>query len=331
MSDITILTRKEGEKEEKSIDEQLKEEQLQDQAQRARDFFSNLQAELDEVEGDLKDGLSYLDMKNDTLLSYMIDLCNIILRKVRGETISGHASVERCINYRVILEKIKAIDQRIAYQLNKVISLPDDAREEDQGINVDNLDINIESSDGEDSSNENADDKDSQTSGTSEAVSDEGDEGTDFDGSVSASEEENEDNEQRKHRSSNDNADTHELKERLDRARILASAKEDKKKKRTLGREKKSRIYVPPKIRPVKFDDAGRESRRKDYNEFYQDEDDGEIVEETRNVRDDERTRFEEENYTRLPDDNPKKAKRKLRTKSLGGKSKKKFKGRRVR
>lgn len=133
--DVTIFN-----EDEKGLEVHIKEEEVKETAKRARDLFSGLQDELEERGDDFTDGLSFLDLKNDIMMSYMIDICNIILRKIRNERIEGHKSVERCIEYRVILEKIKGIDQKLAYQVNKLITMP----EEEERLDVRNLDIEIE-------------------------------------------------------------------------------------------------------------------------------------------------------------------------------------------
>lgn len=325
-NDITIIRPNEQQADEKSVEVCLKEENVRHQTKSARELFNSLQCELDEIEDDIKDGLSYLDMKNDTLLSYMIDLCNIVLRKVRGEAISGHPSVERSVYYRVILEKIKAIDQRLAYQLNKVITMPDNVDEE-QGVNVANLDVDLGLDDEEQADHTNKqvtskrsrrdeyDDHDDDEEHDDEEDDDEDDEVDDEDGEDSEQEGsvDNDDDD-------DDDLDDGERVEDLSRAGTSAG----------VSSKKPAGIYKPPKLRSVAYND-GKESnirRRRDYNEFYQDDDDNrDIVDESHARRDDERrTRYEEENYTRLPDDNPKKSKRKLRAKfkSKGGK---KFKG----
>jgi U3 small nucleolar ribonucleoprotein protein LCP5 len=315
-NDITIISTKEQKSNEKSLELCLQEETVQEQAKSARELFSNLQSELDEIEDDLKDGLSYLDMKNDTLLSYMIDLCNIVLRKVRRDTISGHASVERSVYYRIILEKIKAIDQRLAYQLNKVISLPDEATEESQAVNVKNLDIEIGS---DDESDEQDEEGSQRENGAEDDDDEEDDEDDEFDGSV------------------DDDAEMAEDEELTDLENddIKASSKGPKA---DVGKEKKPvAIYRPPKLRAVAYSDGkegGSSKRRRDHDfDFdFDDDDNQEIVDESNVQRDLKRTRYEEENYTRLPDVNPKKAKRKLRkAKNVSIKGKKNFKAKKKR
>lgn len=327
MSDITILKRNDQKDEDKGIESQLKEEYLREQIRKAREFFATFQQnEFDGIEGDFKEGLSYLDMKNDTLLSYMIDLCNIMQRRVRKQSIEHHSSVERCVTYRVILEKMKMIDQRLAYQLNKLISLPEGSSAEEQGIDINNLDVDIGSDDDDDEDKESVDAdqdvKDDQSDDLTEQSVSEDDEGSDAE--VSADDGSKDDE------GATDENQDDELKERLMRKQIIAN-KGKKNKKDISSSSNAGGVYKPPKLRSVAYDgDSGRPDRgerRKDYNDFYQDDDNFDIVEETRAVRDEERVRYEEDNYTRLRDENPKKLKRKARIKSTGGKGKKKFKG----
>lgn len=305
-TDITIIKNRDGgESEAKSLEVCLQEESVQNHAKNARELFSSLQSELDDMEDDLKDGLSYLDMKNDTLLSYMIDMCNILLRKLRCENISGHESVERTVYYRVILEKIKSIDQRLAYQLNKVISMPDGVEEEDQGVNVKNLDLEIDS--GEDSKEQSDDEQDEDD-----------EESDEFDGSV------------------DDEGDEQEEEE--DEMGALEGPPKKSSSKNYSDKEiKPVGIYKPPKLRSVAYNDGKSAKDPKirrgqddfDLGDLGGDDfdDDQDIVDNTRDLRDVDRRKFEEDNYTRLPGVNPRKAKRKLKAKSAVNKGKKKFKG----
>lgn len=293
MTDIQIVT-KGQEPEDKGLEDHLKEENVREHAKRARDLFQGIHDELNNKE-DFRDGLSFLDMKNDTLLSYMIDLCNIVLKKIRGESIEGHPSVERCIEYRVILEKIKAIDLRLAYQLNKLIAMPENATEEDQKIDINNLDINIESG-GDDNSDEDNDDQ----INNDEEEDEENDDDEDDD-----DEEPDDDEDDEGEDALNESSDDGGVQER------------DSK---PVG------VYKPPKLRSVAYND-GKESqaRRKDYSDFYRDDDGDDMIDQSHPREDKEKTRFEEDNYTRVRD-NPKKTKRKQ-----GGKAAKKFKGKKKR
>lgn len=290
-------------------------------------LFQAIQEELESRDTDLKDGLSFLDLKNDTLLSYMIDVCNIVLHKVRGERIEGNHSVKRCVEYRVTFEKIKAIDQKLAYQLNKLITLPDNAEGGSGGIDVNNLDINV------DGLGTDAEDDDDGKSSGGDDDEDDDDDDEEGDADLSPGDDENDDSEAN---SDIEDTDTDEDD------KIVQKRKPPTKelpKKLVKGNNKlgdnKSGIYRPPKLRSVAYTEEndfkrGDKGRRKNYDDFYQDEDPTDIVEESRVKADDERVQFEEDNYTRLPEDNPKKAKRKLKTKEYRKKGKNnKFKRRR--
>lgn len=275
--DVTIF-----EESEKGYDVRLKEEELCNATKRARDFFSSLSDELEERGEDFTEGLSFLDLKNDTLLSYMIDICNIVLRKIRFEKIEGHKSVERCIEYRVILEKIKGIDQKLAYQLNKLITLPEDAQEEAK-IDVRNLDIDIDQDDDEE---EAAADDDDDYNGEDEDGADddveeeeEGDEEVDEEDEVSSDDDITSDKEDR------DEEDEESLERRP-------------RKQQKVG------PYRPPKLRYVSYDKQDERQRPESY--------------ELNHKLEKERTRYEEENYTRLREPSKKKVKAKSKSRTKG-------------
>lgn len=66
-------------------------------------------------------GLSFLEMKYQMLLSYLINLTYIVLRKCSGERIESDPSIERLIEIRTVLEKIRPIDSKIKYQIDKLV------------------------------------------------------------------------------------------------------------------------------------------------------------------------------------------------------------------
>lgn len=287
--------------ENKGLDVLAQEEGIREQAKKAHELFQSIYDELDNRDSDLKEGLSYLDLKNDTLLSYMIDVCNVILRKLSRKSIENHQSVDRCVEYRVILEKIKSIDQKLSYQLNKLITMPENAAEEG-GVNIKNLDVDVAS----DSSD---DDEHEQTKSRTRRVDDDEDD-------ESADEKSDEEDEDALSVSSNSEVDEEEqtevVKERYS------------KKHQGKPTKKPAGIYKPPKLRSVAYSEK---DRHRDHEDFYRDDDGYEMVEpasfDARTSFDKERTEFEEEHYTRLRDENPRKAKRKLKTKEYKKKNRK--------
>lgn len=66
-------------------------------------------------------GLSFLEMKYNMLLSYLINLTYVVLRKCSGEKIEGDPCIDRLIEIRTILEKIRPIDQKLKYQIDKLV------------------------------------------------------------------------------------------------------------------------------------------------------------------------------------------------------------------
>ena len=92
-----------------------------------------------------KEGISYLDAKHLTLLSYCINICFYILLKAQASSDSGaaarvrdHPVVRRLLEARTYLEKARPIDKKMAYQLDRLLKMaadadkaPGDAHEED--------------------------------------------------------------------------------------------------------------------------------------------------------------------------------------------------------
>lgn len=70
---------------------------------------------------DTTDGLSFLDVKSHLVLSYLINLTYVMLRKAKGEKIEGEASVERIVEIRTVLEKMRPIEQKLKYQIDKLV------------------------------------------------------------------------------------------------------------------------------------------------------------------------------------------------------------------
>lgn len=66
-------------------------------------------------------GLSFLEMKYNMLLSYLINLTYVVLRKCSGEKIEGDPCIDRLIEIRTVLEKIQPINHKLKYQIDKLV------------------------------------------------------------------------------------------------------------------------------------------------------------------------------------------------------------------
>lgn len=66
-------------------------------------------------------GLSFLEMKYHMLLSYLINLTYVVLRKCSGERIEADPAIDRLVEIRTVLEKIRPVDTKLKYQIDKLV------------------------------------------------------------------------------------------------------------------------------------------------------------------------------------------------------------------
>ncbi|CAG8493025.1 10054_t:CDS:2 [Paraglomus occultum] len=66
-------------------------------------------------------GVSLFDVKNIGLLQYITNLAFLIHIKLDGKPLSEHPVVMNLVELRVVLEKIKPIEQKLKYQIDKLI------------------------------------------------------------------------------------------------------------------------------------------------------------------------------------------------------------------
>lgn len=68
-------------------------------------------------------GLAFLQAKNQLLVGYCANLAYYLLLKVQGRSIKDHPVVERLIKYRLLIEKIKPMEAKLQYQIEKYVSV----------------------------------------------------------------------------------------------------------------------------------------------------------------------------------------------------------------
>nr|CAD1839381.1 unnamed protein product [Ananas comosus var. bracteatus] len=66
-----------------------------------------------------ENGISYLEAKHFLLLSYCQCAVYYLLRKAKGLSIEGHPVVRSLVEIRLFLEKIRPIDKKLEYQVQK--------------------------------------------------------------------------------------------------------------------------------------------------------------------------------------------------------------------
>ncbi|XP_050361574.1 neuroguidin [Nymphalis io] len=109
-------------------------------------------------------GLSFLEMKYQMLLSYLINLTYIVLRKCSGEKIESDPSIDRLVEIRTVLEKIRPIDSKLKYQIDKLVKTAvvgsSDDDPQSYHANPANLVSKIENEDEDSIESDNGDKKD---------------------------------------------------------------------------------------------------------------------------------------------------------------------------
>lgn len=66
-------------------------------------------------------GISLLDLKCHTLMSYLGDLAYVILKKCQFQSIQNDPSIERLVELRTVLERIRPLEFKIKYQIDKLV------------------------------------------------------------------------------------------------------------------------------------------------------------------------------------------------------------------
>lgn len=67
-------------------------------------------------------GLSFLQVKYHLLLSYCTNICFFMLLKCHGKKVEGHPVVASLVKLRVQLEKLKPIETKLKYQIDRLLT-----------------------------------------------------------------------------------------------------------------------------------------------------------------------------------------------------------------
>lgn len=73
---------------------------------------------------DTKNGISLLDLKNQTVLNYLISLLTLMLRKIEGKDIE-EVRWNSIVN-RTVLERIRPLENKLHYQIEKLMRVTTD-------------------------------------------------------------------------------------------------------------------------------------------------------------------------------------------------------------
>eukprot|EP00920_Eleutheroschizon_duboscqi_P002607 GHVT01006137.1.p1 GENE.GHVT01006137.1~~GHVT01006137.1.p1 ORF type:complete len:818 (+),score=250.35 GHVT01006137.1:88-2541(+) len=74
-------------------------------------------------------GNSFLQLKNELLLCYLVYLSFYVLLKSRGSSVEFHPVVERLVEVRALLEKLRPIDEALKYPIAKLLQRDEQQRQ----------------------------------------------------------------------------------------------------------------------------------------------------------------------------------------------------------
>lgn len=94
---------------------------LQSQLEGISALTKNLKQEQEDGKLQTKEGLGYLDVKMQLLLSYCIKIVYYVSLKLNGKQIEGHPVVKDLIEIRTLIEKLQPLDKKLKYQIDKLI------------------------------------------------------------------------------------------------------------------------------------------------------------------------------------------------------------------
>lgn len=118
------MTQVEADEAQVEADRQEMKKLLNEIAQGARETRKVVQAMTEEIKnGSKNEGISFLRLKNSLLASYNTNLSFLMLKKCHGKGLEGEPAVERLVKNRTVLEKIRPIDQKLRYQVDKLVSI----------------------------------------------------------------------------------------------------------------------------------------------------------------------------------------------------------------
>lgn len=96
-------------------------DEMNDNVRQVTQLVDNMLVRVKNGEMTTDKGLSFLEMKYHMLLSYLINLTYIVLRKCSGVNIEADPAIDRLVEIRTVLEKVRPIDVKLKYQIDKLV------------------------------------------------------------------------------------------------------------------------------------------------------------------------------------------------------------------
>lgn len=99
--------------------------QVKENADATTNILESLTETLKKSGKDGSSGLTFLDVKNFLLLDYMSNITYLMLKKSFGKRVEGDPSIERLVENRTVLEKMRPIEKKLKYQIDKYLKVAD--------------------------------------------------------------------------------------------------------------------------------------------------------------------------------------------------------------
>ncbi|XP_052830983.1 neuroguidin [Octopus bimaculoides] len=96
-------------------------EKLPNSIHETNKFFKSLIQKVNSEDFNISDGIGFLTVKCNILLNYITDLSLLLLEKAEGNTLQKNEAVQRLVENRIVWEKILPIDNKLKYQIDKVV------------------------------------------------------------------------------------------------------------------------------------------------------------------------------------------------------------------
>jgi len=106
--------------------------------------------------GDNDNGMALLGIKNECMAHYLTDLVTLAQSQLNGEQIEGNVVIDRLIEQRVTMERIRPLEDKMRYRIEKLTALAQGNVKKDDPINLRPDVDNLESSSDEDDEEEEA-------------------------------------------------------------------------------------------------------------------------------------------------------------------------------
>ncbi|KAJ1987432.1 hypothetical protein GGI25_005911 [Coemansia spiralis] len=102
-----------------AVDKRL--DAISTQAKQVCGIIDKLRERVEDGELATGNGISFLEVKHHTMLSYITNLAYLTLLKLHGRQIEDHSVITDLIEDRTVLEKMRPLEQRLKYQIDKML------------------------------------------------------------------------------------------------------------------------------------------------------------------------------------------------------------------